>query len=276
MDISNFKDKVAVITGGSGILCSEMALHLAKLGCKVAVIGRSMDQLEKISHQIHSNGGTSVAIVADVLKKEDLIKAHQIVNKKLGSCDILINGAGGNHPDATTSTSKFDFSLNDGRGFFDLDDTAVGNVLHLNFMGSFIPLQIFGKDMLDKKGCSIINISSMSAYSPMTKVFAYSAAKAGISNFTQWMAVHFAETGIRVNAIAPGFFLTTQNKTLLTNPDGSLTERGNTILSQTPMKRFGKPEDLLSTVEWLCSEQSSFVTGVVIPVDGGFNAFSGV
>ena len=211
MDTTSFKDKVAVVTGGSGILCSEMAIHLASFGCKVAVIGRSIDKLKNVTNQITINGGNAIAIAADVLIKEDLVKAHLEVNQKLGSCDILINGAGGNHPDATTSMTKFDTNQNDGKSFFELDTTAVENILNLNFMGTFIPSQIFGKDMIGKQGCSIINISSLSAFSPMTKVLAYSAAKSGISNFTQWMAVHFAETGIRVNAIAPGFFLTEQN-----------------------------------------------------------------
>ncbi|WP_109831079.1 SDR family oxidoreductase [Reichenbachiella versicolor] len=270
------KDKVAVVTGGSGVLCSVMAKHLSLQGFKIALIGRTLSKLENVANEIKETGGTVLAIAADVLDKDALLSAHQSIKSELGTCDVLINGAGGNHPDATTSMTEFDSTTNEGKGFFDLDHKAVGGVFDLNFLGTFLPSQIFGKDMIGKEGCSIINLSSMSAYSPMTKVMAYSAAKAAISNFTEWMAVHFASAGIRVNAIAPGFFLTDQNRALLTNSDGSLTDRGNTILSQTPMKRFGKPEELVGTLEWLIDDSSTFITGIVVPVDGGFNAFSGV
>ncbi|MEM6643506.1 MAG: SDR family oxidoreductase [Bacteroidota bacterium] len=270
------KDKVVVVTGGSGVLCSAMAIRLAELGAKVAIIGRTQSKLNLVAEQIESKEGKVLALAADVLDKDAILATHEKVKEEFGPCDILINGAGGNHPSATTSNVSFN-EPDEGKGFFDLDHKAVGQVFDLNFLGTFLPSQIFGKDMIEKTGGSIINISSMSAYSPMTKVMAYSAAKAAISNFTEWMAVHFASAKIRVNAIAPGFFLTEQNRGLLTNQDGSLTHRGNTIVSQTPMRRFGQPEELLGTLEWLCDEsKSGFVTGTVIPVDGGFNAFSGV
>ena len=269
------KGKVIVVTGGSGVLCSAMAIHLAKLGGKIALIGRTQSKLDVVASQIINAGGKAIAIAADVLEKEALDTAHERILSELGPCDILINGAGGNHPNATTSTTRHGVE-NTVKGFFDLDPKAVGGVFDLNFIGTFLPSQIFGKDMLDRNGCTIINLSSMSAYAPLTKVMAYSAAKAAVSNFTQWMAVHFASASIRVNAIAPGFFLTEQNRALLTNEDGSLTARGNTIISQTPMRRFGQPEELLGVLEWLCSDSASFVTGTVIPIDGGFNAFSGV
>lgn len=270
------KDKVVVVTGGSGVLCGAMAKHLASQGAKVVIIGRSQQKLDAVAQDVEKSGGEILPLSADVLDEGALNKVHAEVLSHFGKCDVLINGAGGNHPDATTASTKFEAETKAGKGFFDLDFKAVGQVFDLNFLGTFLPSQIFGRDMIGRQGCSIINLSSMSAYSPMTKVMAYSAAKAAISNFTEWMAVHFAEAGIRVNAIAPGFFLTEQNRNLLTNQDGSLTDRGNTIISQTPMRRFGNPEDLLSTLDWLCTDSSGFVTGVVIPVDGGFNAFSGV
>ncbi len=271
-----FTDKVAVVTGGSGVLCSVMAIHLAQLGCKVALIGRTQSKLDVVCKTIRGLGGVAVAIAADVLDRQALLNAQALVHQQLGRCDILINGAGGNHPSATTSQTRFDASQSDGKSFFNMDLSAFSSVFELNFMGTFLPTQVFALDMIGRQGCSIVNVSSMSAFAPMTKVPAYSAAKAAISNFTQWMAVHFASAGIRVNAIAPGFFLTEQNRSLLTNADGSLTDRGHTIISQTPMRRFGIPEDLVSTLEWLCDDSSAFVTGVVVPVDGGFMAFSGV
>ncbi len=272
----SLKNKVVVITGGSGVLCSEMAIHLSKLGAKIVLLGRTLSKLENVEKKIKARDGTVLIFSVDVLDKEGLLIVQKQITKQFGTCDILINGAGGNHPDATTANTHYGDNEASNKNFFDLDHNAVSKVFNINFLGSFLPSQIFGKDMLNKTGCSIINISSMSAFSPMTKVLAYSAAKAAISNFTEWMAVHFASAGIRVNAIAPGFFLSEQNKVLLTNKDGSLTERGNTIISQTPMGRFGKPEDLVGTLEWLCSNTSAFVTGVVVPVDGGFNAYSGV
>ena len=215
------------------------------------------------------------------MEKASLETAKAEVNNKLGSCDILINGAGGNHPSGTTSNPHLleEDLKNTEEGFktfFDLNPEGIKFVFNLNFIGTLLPTQIFAKDMVGKKGCSILNISSMNAFTPLTKIPAYSGAKAAVSNFTQWLAVHFSKVGIRVNALAPGFFLADQNRTLLTNSDGSLTQRGQQIIDQTPMGRYGEPKDLISTTLYLCDDASSFVTGVVIPIDGGFSAYSGV
>ncbi|SHG15044.1 NAD(P)-dependent dehydrogenase, short-chain alcohol dehydrogenase family [Salegentibacter echinorum] len=274
-------DKIIVLTGAGGVLCSTLAKALAKEGNKVAILDLNLEAADEVAKQITEKGGKAIGVEANVLKKDSLEKAREKVNKELGSCDILINGAGGNHPKGTTSKTHFmeedlKNKESDFKSFFDLDPEGIKFVFDLNFIGTLLPTQIFAKDMVGKKGCSILNISSMNAFTPLTKIPAYSGAKAAVSNFTQWLAVHFAKTGIRVNALAPGFFLTDQNRELLTNKDGSLTERGNTIIAQTPMGKFGEPEDLIGTTLWLCGEASAFVTGVVIPIDGGFNAFSGV
>lgn len=272
------KDKVAVVTGGSGVLCSAMAEHLAQHGYKVAILSRSIEKGQRVADRITERGGTALALSVDVLNKEALQEAHRTILDQFGPCDLLINGAGGNHPGGTTSQSYFEPAQleDESQSFFDLDFDGVKYVFDLNFLGTFLPSQIFGRDMVNRKGCQIINISSMSAYAPLTKISAYSAAKAAVSNFTQWLAVHFSKVGIRVNAIAPGFFITHQNRALLTNEDGSLTERGQAIIDHTPMGEFGKAEDLISTLDWLRDDRSSFITGVVVPVDGGFMAFHGV
>ncbi len=261
-------------------MCRTMALALAAQGAKVAVLDLKEELARQVADEITAKGGKAIAVGCNVLEVESLRAAHWKVAEQLGPCDILINGAGGNHPKGTTSNTHLlpgDLEAAEGiKTFFDLDPEGIKFVFDLNFIGSLLPTQVFAKDMVGREGCSIINISSMNAFRPLTKIPAYSGAKAAISNFTQWLAVHFAKTGIRVNALAPGFFLTEQNRTLLTNADGSLTDRGNTILSHTPMSRFGTPDDLTGTLLWLCSDASAFVTGVVVPIDGGFSAFSGV
>ncbi len=274
-------NKVVVVTGAGGVLCSTLAKALAKQGHKIAVLDLKLDAAQKVADEIIADGGTAVGIAANVLEKVSLETARNEVNKTLGTCDILINGAGGNHPLGTTSNPHLTQAdlLNTTEGFktfFDLDPEGIQFVFNLNFIGTLLPTQIFARDMVGKVGCSILNISSMNAFTPLTKIPAYSGAKAAVSNFTQWLAVHFSKVGIRVNALAPGFFLTDQNRALLTTENGDLTARGNAIIDQTPMGRFGEPEDLVSTTLYLCDDMSSFVTGVVIPIDGGFSAFSGV
>lgn len=273
--------KVVVLTGAGGVLCSTLAKALAKQGYKIAAVDLKLAAAEKVATEINQAGGTAIGVEANVLDKSSLESAKAIVNAQLGDCAILINGAGGNHPMGTTSNPYLQeddlLNVTDGfKTFFDLDAEGIQFVFNLNFIGTLLPTQVFAKDMVGQKGCSILNISSMNAFTPLTKIPAYSGAKAAVSNFTQWLAVHFSKVGIRVNALAPGFFLTEQNRALLTTADGALTDRGNTIIRQTPMGRFGVPEDLISTTLYLCDENSSFVTGVVIPVDGGFSAFSGV
>lgn len=276
----DLKDKVAVVTGGSGVLCSKMAEVLAFCGAKVAILSRREENAKKVADSIVSQGGQAIAVSANVLDMDSLKNAKRVINEKLGLCNILINGAGGNHPDGTTSKEylyKEDLENSHIKTFFDLDSKGIEHVFNLNFLGTLSSTQVFAKDMVETNEGVIINISSMNAFTPLTKIPAYSGAKAAISNFTQWLAVHMSKVGIRVNAIAPGFFLSEQNKSLLLNSDGSLTERGQKIISQTPMGRFGKSQELIGTLLWLVDNNASgFVTGIVIPVDGGFSAYSGV
>ncbi|WP_078382052.1 SDR family oxidoreductase [Sutcliffiella halmapala] len=272
----NIQGRVAVVTGGSGVLCSEMCRELARHGVKVAILNRTVEKGEVVAEEIRSNGGKAIAIAANVLDRSSLENAREVILSQFGRLDILINGAGGNHPDAITAMETYGEAV-EGKSFFDLEGDGFSQVFASNFTGTFLTSQVFGEMLLEQETPVIINISSMSAYSPMTKVPAYSAAKSAINNFTMWMATHFAETGLRVNAIAPGFFLTKQNRNLLMTEDGSLTERSNKIMTHTPMRRFGKPEDLLGTLLWLVDESySGFVTGITVPVDGGFMAYSGV
>ncbi len=275
----NLSGKVAVITGGAGVLCREFAKALAQCGAKVAILNRTLSKAEDLAHEICQSGYEAAAFQVDVTDAASVEAAHEAVLAKYGKCDILINGAGGNHPKATTDQEYFDAQGMDAgvKTFFDLQDSDMEFVFNLNFIGTLLPTQAFAKDMLGRKGCTILNISSMNAYTPLTKIPAYSGAKAAISNFTQWLAVHFSKEGIRVNAIAPGFFSTEQNKKLLWNEDGTPTARSGKILAATPMGRFGKPEELLGALLFLVDERAaSFVTGIVIPVDGGFSAYSGV
>ena len=271
--------KVAVVTGGAGVLCREFAKALALCGAKVAILNRTVSKAEEVVDEIRAMGGEAAAVQVDVTNTASVQAAHEEVLKIYGKCDILINGAGGNNPRATTDKEYFEPGDldSDTKTFFDLGDEDMEFVFNLNFVGTLLPTQAFARDMVDREGCTIINVSSMNAFTPLTKIPAYSGAKAAISNFTQWLAVHFSRVGIRVNAIAPGFFSTAQNAKLLWNEDGTPTARTGKILAATPMGRFGAAEELLGTLLYLVDEKSSgFVTGVVIPVDGGFSAYSGV
>jgi len=266
----NLENKIAVITGGNGVLGGAIAKGLAKNGVKVGILGRTEASVQERVAEIKAAGGDAIGLVADVLNKEKLITARETIEKEFGKIDILVNAAGGNMKGATITPEQ---------SIFDLDMDDFDKVNQLNFKGTVLPTTIFGKAMVENKKGSIINISSMAAQSALTRVMGYSAAKAAVDNFTKWLAVEMAQKygdGIRVNAIAPGFFIGEQNRDLLLNSDGTLTDRGNTIVTQTPMNRFGKPEELQGVANWLAGDESAFVTGIVVPVDGGFGAFSGV
>lgn len=279
IDLNN---KVVVVTGGGGVLASSWVDALAECGAKVAILDLKLELAEKKAAEVVANGKVAIGVEANVLNRESLKKAHVTVMEKFGPCDILINGAGGNNPKGNT-TKEYLYAEDlanenkDVTTFFDLDEQGIRFVFDLNFLGTLLPTQEFSKDMIGKKGCSILNISSMNAFTPLTKIPAYSGAKAAVSNFTQWLAVHFSKVGIRVNAIAPGFLVTKQNEALLKNPDGSLTERSYKILNSTPMGRFGEPQELIGALLFLINEDaSSFINGIVLPIDGGFSAYSGV
>lgn len=272
--------KTVVVTGAGGVLCSSFAEFLAAKGNKIALLDLNYEAAKAVSDRINANGGTSKAYKCNVLEKTNIEEVHNEVLKDFGKCDILINGAGGNNPKCTTLHEEYekgDENAQDFLTFFNIDEKGFNFVFDLNLKGVLLPSQVFMPDMVGRSGCSVLNISSMNAYRPLTKIPAYSAAKAAVSNFTSWLAVHFAKENIRVNAIAPGFFVTNQNRALLFNEDGSATPRTNKILRSTPMGRFGEAEELLGTVEWLLDEtKSGFVTGITVPVDGGFSAYSGV
>ena len=271
--------KVCVVTGAGGVLCGAFAKTLARAGAKVALLDLNDVAADAVAQDIIAEGGVAKAYKCNVLEKETCYAVADAVEADLGKCDILINGAGGNNPRATTDKEYFELGDIDAdtKSFFDLDANGVSFVFNLNFLGTLIPTQVFARDMAKKTGTTIINVSSMNSFRPLTKIPAYSGAKAAVSNFTQWLAVHFSKVGVRVNAIAPGFFITKQNEALLLNADGSYTPRSEKILNHTPMGRFGTPDDLTGTLLWLCDEGASgFVNGVVVPVDGGFAAYSGV
>jgi NAD(P)-dependent dehydrogenase (short-subunit alcohol dehydrogenase family) len=267
----NVAGKVAVVTGGYGALCGVLSLALARANAKVAILGRHVEEGEKVVEGIKAQGGEGLALACDVIDRNSLDRSLEKIHEALGPIDILINGAGGNHPKATTSVDL---------PFFALEEAAVDHVFDLNFKGTFMASQVFGRDMTEKGEGIIINIASMNAFRPLTRIPAYSAAKSAVANFTQWLAVHMAleySPRIRVNAIAPGFFLTHQNRFLLIDEEtGELTPRGQSIIDHTPQGRFGEPRDLITTMMWLLTEGAEHVTGIVVPVDGGFSAFSGV
>lgn len=279
--MSNFKGKVAVVTGAGGTLCSVLSYDLAMEGCKVALVGRTLEHLQPVYDKIVNNGGVAIMKVCDVYNLDEVQKVADEVTKELGPVNFLVNGAGGNKATATTKKdfiSKDEFDENhELDGFFDLNVNDINTVLNINTMGTLIPCRVFGKIMAQNGGGSIVNFASMNSYKPLTKNVSYAMAKAGIYNFTEWLANYLAPAGIRVNGIAPGFFVNERSKKILLKPDGSLAQRGINVMAHTPMKRFGEAQDLWGTLEYLLDdEKSGFVTGVTIPVDGGFAAHPGI
>lgn len=277
----HLNNKVAVVTGGAGILGAAMCKALAACGASIAIIGRDLAKAERLASEIRDAGHAAKGYSCNVLDRAALESTALAIAEEFGPCDILINGAGGNHPKGVTGQEYFnaDTATSDASSssFFDLDMEGFKFVFDLNLMGTLLPSQVFAKQMLGRPGCSIINISSMSAFRPLTKVAAYSGAKAAVSNFTQWLAVHLGQSGVRVNAIAPGFFITEQNRDLMLEKDGSYTPRAQKVIAQTPMRRFGEADELIGALLWLAeSKASGFVTGSIIAVDGGFSAYSGV
>lgn len=273
--------KVAVVTGASGTLCSIFAIALARAGAKVALLARNLNKLNSLVARIEAEGGVAKAYACNVLSKDNCYSVADQVMEDMGPCDILINGAGGNNAKANTDKEFYEFGDMESRdvvSFFDLDENSVQNVFNLNWVGTLLPTQAFARQMINRQGCNIINISSMNAYTPLTKIPAYSSSKAAVTNFTQWLAVHFSKCGIRVNAIAPGFFASEQNAKLLYNEDGTPTARTQKILAGTPMGRFGDSEkDLVGSILFLLNNDAAgFITGITIPIDGGFSAYSGV
>lgn len=273
----DFSNKTVVVTGAGGLICGAMAKAFAVSGARVAALDLNEDAVKKLAEELTKEGYICKGYKANVLDKASLEEVHAQVISDLGPCDILVNGAGGNNPRATTDNEYQHEAQENKKSFFDLEQDGVDFVFKLNFQGTLLPTQVFAKDMVDKKKGCILNVSSMNAYTPLTKIPAYSAAKAGISNFTQWLATHFAGTGIRCNAIAPGFLVSAQNKSLLFNEDGTPTARSAKILRNTPMDRFVDARELLGAALFLCDENSaSAITGVVLPIDCGFSAYSGV
>ncbi len=277
----DLKGKTVVVTGGGGVLCGMFAEAIGKCGANTAILDLRQEAAEAVAERIRNNGGIAKGYGANVLDPQAMKAVREEILNDFGTCDILINGAGGNNPKGTTTKEYLDFEDIEGKDelvtFFDLDPQGVEFVFNLNFLGTLIPTQVFAKDMAKNKKGNIINISSMNAFCPLTKIPAYSGAKAAVSNFTQWLAVHFSKVGVRVNAIAPGFFVTNQNRALLFTESGEPTPRTEKILAATPMNRFGEAEELIGTLLWLLNDKASgFVDGVVVPVDGGFAAYSGV
>lgn len=274
----NFTDKVIVITGAGGVLCAYFAKEIAKTGAKVALLDINLDAAQQYADEITKEGYIAKAYQTNVLDLDSIKAARDAIAADFGTCDILINGAGGNNPKATTDNEFHTFDLpNTTKSFFELDKSGIEFVFNLNYLGTLLPTQVFAKDMIGKTGANIINVSSMNAYTPLTKIPAYSGAKAAISNFTQWLAVYFSKVGIRCNAIAPGFLVSNQNRGLLFDAEGNPTPRANKILTNTPMGRFGEANELMGGILFLMDENyASFINGVVLPIDGGFSAYSGV